>query len=393
MLREITTGAYWFYRRDLDRCAMELRLALRENVDGAALQDAADRVREQLPFLNYTRVKSGDGSRYLLTENEASFSVGRNPGFLSLEAPENGGYLWSLAYWENRLYLRLFHGLCDGLGLIGVTRQLLRSYFALVKGEAAPPLPAPDGSEYADPFAYARPWDRSFPFRVPAAFQLQPESLDTYVPRRRRLSLSLGEVLAVSRQNEGSVSGILSLLLARAVDSWRQDRENCVVVKCPINLRPMLGCERTMQNCVSSVQYVFSEKLRSMPFPRQASCFKGMLMIQSSEEYQMNSFHAWKQEMLRFSREGSIEEKRAMMEAQAASLPMVSYLGSFSLGECDPYIEAVDIAMELEGGIGMVALSFGDRLILNLMLSEKNGSFLPALTGELEKLGIAYTRE
>lgn len=393
MSREITTGAYWFYRRDLDRCGMELRLALRENVDGPALQAAADRVREQLPFLNYTRVKSGDGTRYLLRENEAPFSVGRNPGFLSLEAPENGGYLWSLAYWENRLYLRLFHGLCDGLGLVGVTRQLLRTYFALVKGEAAPAPRLPDGSEYADPFAFARPWDRSFPFRVPAAFQLQPESLDTYVPRRLHLSLSLGEVLAVSRQNEGSVSGILSLLLARAVDSWRQDKGGCVVVKCPINLRPMLGCEETMQNCVSSVQYVYSEKLRSMPFPRQASCFKGMLMIQSSEEYQMNRFHAWKQEMLCFNREGSIEEKRAMMAAQAASLPMVSYLGSFSLGEYDRCLEAVDIAMELEGGIGIVALSFGDRLMLHLMLSEKNRSFLPFLAGELEKLGIAYTLE
>ena len=394
MSREISTGAYWFYRRDLDRCAMELQLALRENIDGAALQTAADRVREQLPFLNYTRIKSEDGSRYLLTENDAPFSVRPNPGFSSLEAPENGGFLWSLAFWEKRFYLRLFHGLCDGLGLVEVTRQLLLRYFALVKEDVdLPVLRSPDGSEYADPFAFARPWDRSFPFRVPPAFQLQPESLDSYVPRRRLLSLSLEEVLAVSRQNEGSVSGILSLLLARAVDSWREDKGDCVVVKCPINLRPMLGCEGTMQNCVSSVQYVFSEKLRSMPFPRQASCFKGMLMIQSSEEYQMNRFHAWKQEMLRFNREGSIQEKRAVMAARAASVPMVSYLGSFSLGACDRYLESVNIAMELEGGIGIVALCFGDRLVFNLMLSEKNSSFLPALTGELEKLGIAFTWE
>ena len=65
----------------------------------------------------------------------------------------------------------------------------------------------------------------------------------------------------------------------------------------------------------------------------------------------------------------------------------------FSLGAFDRYLESVNIAMELEGGIGIVALCFGDRLVWNLMLSEKNSSFLPALTGELEKLGIAFTWE
>ena len=40
---------------------------------------------------------------------------------------------------------------------LGVTRQLLLSYFALVKEDVDPPaLGSPDGSEYADPFAFVR---------------------------------------------------------------------------------------------------------------------------------------------------------------------------------------------------------------------------------------------
>lgn len=139
MGREITTGVYWFYRGDLDRGAMDLELSLREAVDGAALQAAAERVIRRLPFLKLRPEESQDGTRYLLTENRESFSVLRRPGFLPLDSREAGGFLWSLTYSDNCLYLRVFHGLCDGLGLVGVMRQLLLAYFSAVKKDPLSP--------------------------------------------------------------------------------------------------------------------------------------------------------------------------------------------------------------------------------------------------------------
>lgn len=397
MEREITTGAYWFYRRRFDLSAMNMELALDRRVDGAVLQAAAERAIRRYPCLKLTWVEKEDGTQFLLTENTEPFRVVENAGFVSLEGPAANGYLWTLGYWENRLYLSMFHGLTDGLGLAAVMRGILCYYYAALTGS---PLPralaetleaAPSGLEYADPFAYARLCEPGFPFRVPEAVLLEPEDADTYIPCHRRVLLSLREVLSLSKQTEGNVSGIISLLLARAVDNRNDDPAKCVVVKCPINLRPLLGCAETLQNCVSSLKYVYSPKVRKMPFPVQASCFKGMLMIQSTEETLMNSFYEWKFDVLRFNRESSIEEKREMFRVPEAMYPMVSYLGGFSVGEYDKYIRDVAVSLDVCGGIGVIALSLGDKLYLNLMLSEKTKAFVGAVTDALDELGLSYT--
>ena len=396
MKRGITTGSYWFYRRRFDRSCMNMDVVLDRLVDGAVLQEAAMRLMKRYPCLKYTYVKSEDNTQYLLTENDRPFPVVKSPGFVSVEAPGSNAYLWSLGYLENHVYLSVFHGLCDGLGLAAVMTGLLSFYISALTGT---PLPRdladtltaePSGLEYADPFDYASPCEHTFPFRVPEALLLQPESADTYIPYRRQIILSTREVLSVSKQTEGNVSGILSLILARALEKMNGSAERSIVVKCPINLRPVLGCPETLQNCVSSIKYVYSQKLKKMPFPRQASCFKGMLLIQSSEETLMNSFYEWKFDVLRFNRDTSIEEKQAMFAVPEPMLPMVSYLGKLSLGEYDRFLKGIDVSLDIGGGIGIIALSLGDRLYLNLMLSEEKRSFVRDLTDALEALGITY---
>ena len=389
MGREITTGAYWFYRRQFDNAGMNMRILLRDRIDGGLLQAAALRVMERFPFLKFTCEKSGDNTQYLLTENSRPFSVAERSGFVRFDDPVSNGYLWTLSCRENRLYLRLFHGLSDGLGLMSVARALLCAYFSALTGT---PLPqAADPLSYADPFDYARPCSETFSFSVPEPFLTAPER--DGASHRHLITLSLREVLDVSRQTEGSVSGILSLLLARALERRNRDPRKTVVVKCPLNLRPMLGCTETLQNCVSSVHYVYSEKLARLPFPQQASCFKGMLMIQSAEEFQMNRFLAWKQDVLRFNRSTTIEEKRAMLNTADGVFPMVSYLGRFSVGEYDRFLSGADVTLDLGGGIGTITLAIGDRLSMSLLTSEADRSFVRDLTGELDELGISYTIE
>ena len=397
MNREITTGVYWFYRGRFDKSGMNMEIELDCRADGALLQTAAERVMRRYPCLRLTYTRSEDDRQYLLTENSRPFSVVRSVGFVSLEDPVSNGYLWSLGYGENRLYLRVFHGLSDGLGLVTVMRGILGFYFAALTGSPLPPELAgtleeePSGLEYADPFDYARSCDFSLPFHVPEAFLIEPEDAEVYVPCHRRILLSLREVLAISKQTEGNVSGIIALILARALDRMNDAPEKCVVVKCPINLRPILGCTETLQNCVSSTKYVYSQKLGRMPFPMQASCFKGMFLIQASEETLMNSFHAWKDDVLRFNREGSIGEKQALLQQPEAMYPMVSYLGPFSVGAYDRYLRDVDVTLDIGGGIGVIALSLGDRLYLSLMLSERKRPVLRALTDALDELGISFT--
>lgn len=398
MRREITTGTYWFYRRGFDLGCMNMEILLDAAVDGSALQAAVMRAIRRYPCLKLTCELGEDGRQYLLTENSRAFRVFESPGFVSIEAPASNGYLWSLGYSGHRLYLSVFHGLTDGMGLAAIIKAILCFYYSALENSPLPEDTAqaifaePDGSEYADPFDYARPCSRTFPFRTPEPLLSEPEDPETYVPYRRLAVLSLSEVLGLSRQTEGNVSGIISLILARAVDRMMGGSSPCVIVKCPINLRPMLGCTGTLQNCVSSVKYVYSERLRRMPFPQQASCFKGMLLIQSTEEHLMNSFLAWKSDVLAFNRSTSIEEKR-VLSAPEIGLPMVSYLGGLSAGPFDKHIGSINLSIDTGGAIGVVAASLGDRLYLNLLLSEKKKALAQAFADELDALGISYTFE
>ena len=399
MGREITTGAYWFYRRQYNESGMNMDIVLQDSVDGAVLQTAALEAIKRKPFLLFTFEKSEDGRQYLLVKNNRPFFAVRNSGFVNYDSPTSNGYLWSLGYDENHIYLSIFHGLTDGLGLVSVAKLILRIYFSILTEGSFPQgqddfADAVSGeSDYADPFEYARPCERRYTFRVPQAFLAEPESADTYVPYQKRIALSLQEVLDVSKQTEGSISGVHSLIMARAVDRMNGGASTCIVVKCPINLRQMLGCVETMQNCVSSVHYVYSQKLKKMPFTQQASCFKGMLMIQSSEEYQMNNFYEWRSEVLRFNRELTMEEKRAALSTSKGIYPMVSYLERITLGEYDRYLKSVNITLDIGGGIGMIAFSLEDRLYMSLEMSEKKRAFLRNMTDELDALGISYTVE
>ena len=398
MKHEITTGSYWFYRRRFDRGCMNMEIVLDGAVDGAALQAAALRTIGRYPCLKLTYEISEDGTQYLLTENSRTFSVFENPGFVSIEDPVSGGYLWSLAYSGERLYISVFHGLTDGMGLASVMKAVICFYYSITDRSPLAENPAsvgaePNGLEYADPFDYARPCDRTFPFKVPEPFIPWPEEAGTCDTYHRLIILSLKEVLNVTKQTEGNVSGIISLILARAIDRMIDDPSLCVIIKCPINLRPMLGCTETLQNCVSSMKYVYSEKIRKMPFTQQASCFKGMLLIQSSEESLLNSFLAWKSEVLAFNRGSSVEEKQKALAGLETGMPMVSYLGGLSAGPYDKHIRSFGVTVDTGGAIGVIAASLGDRLYLNLLMPEKRKTLIRAFADELDSLGISYAAE
>ena len=81
MGRQITTGAYWFYRGQFDRAGMDLQVTLRDKAEGEVLQKAALRVMKRYPFLRFGCEKSEDGRQFFLAEIERPFSVVENAGF------------------------------------------------------------------------------------------------------------------------------------------------------------------------------------------------------------------------------------------------------------------------------------------------------------------------
>ena len=77
---------------------------------------------------------------------------------------------------------------------------------------------------------------------------------------------------------------MVSLLLARAIDSLYPSRGKDIISAYVINARPMLHAPKTSHNCLSMALLPYSDRVKALPFSQQCTVYRGMTFLQSDEE-------------------------------------------------------------------------------------------------------------
>ena len=77
---------------------------------------------------------------------------------------------------------------------------------------------------------------------------------------------------------------MVSLLMAKAIDSLYPQRDKEIVSAYVINARPMLQAPKTLHNCLGMALFTYSDRVRAMPFTRQCTVYRGMTFVQSDED-------------------------------------------------------------------------------------------------------------
>ena len=331
-----------------------LSIKLKDLIDGDILRDAADRAIKRYPYFSVRMIRSG--ADIFFESNPLAFPVIETHGRITLGAAETNYHIMALCYWQNWLHIDCYHALTDGGGLNPFVMTLLYLYiseFYGVEPDTAnvrlpgSPVPEDEWKDPADVFLSPEREGLVSKWSAPA-FQLekehihlQPESIVTTV------GISEKEFIPYSLSNDGSPATIVSLLLARSLEMSHPDAADPIVIALCVNQRKALGAPSAHQSLVGDVRLVYDDRMKNMPFMNQATCFRGMVALQSDRDMVWDEIRDYQELMRELNGMSTFEERhntcvRRMEELSKCVTATVSYIGRINMGSIEHYMQEFD---------------------------------------------------
>ena len=357
----------------------------------------------------YFRVRmTSEGGELLFEENPAPVPVLHTRERITLGSKQTRGHLLAFCYSWNRLYIDVFHGLTDGGGIYPLIRTLLYYYLSALYGREFSSEGIRLCGESVSPAEWEDPASRPLPARerltVPKwnspAFQMAdvvPLTEDCTV---YNLRIPEEEFMRFNISNDGSPATIVSLLLARTIDALHPDADLPPVIAMCVNQRKALRAPLAHQSLVGDVRLPYQRRMRSLPFSAQATCFRGMVTLQSDEDMVQNEITEYQELMTRLDGMDTYEERRkccvGRMETISRCLTAtVSYVGKANFGDVEPYIQEFEVlpstalpSTHVPLTVEMSALH--GYFFLNIMQYFKGEEYFTAFIRQLRENGIDY---
>lgn len=384
----ITTGDLFFKKRN----PLSGHITMRDEVDHALLQEALKLAAKRLPFIAAEMV-SHDGRTWLRESGLPPVAVkGDRPPQLGV--PESNMSEFSFACKDKVIMFQYNHMVVDGHGFGIVFGTVLYYYCKLRYGEALrfhssfDPEASFDDAEYADPFSYVTAPERPAGLMQPDAVFTPPDRDLSPSPQISRLYLPKEALLRVVKSLSGSPGTFMALMLCRALDSVYPVSDEPIVSIISADVRSVLGCRRTAQNCLSNIVFVYSERLKKMPLERQMICFRGMLIQQTDPDYIMQTVNRRKgdyEAIVRARLEG-----RICAAAKGAASILVSYVGNVGMGELDKYCGMLVMESMLPGPLSIGMTEETDLFSVDLVNQFNHPDVFEAFLHELNVLDIPY---
>lgn len=389
-----------------DPHTFRITIKLKDLVDGGILRAAVDKTMERYP---YFRVRmSTDGGDILFEDNPAPVPVLHTHERITLGSGQTEGHLLAFCYSWNRLYIDVFHGLTDGGGLYPLIRTLLYYYLSDLYGRAF----SSEGirlcgdevspAEWEDPAK--RPLSAAERIAVPKwnrpAFQMAdvvPLTEDCTV---YNLRIPEAEFMQFNISNDGSPATVVALLLARTIDALHPDAEHPPVIAMCVNQRKAIHAPLAHQSLVGDVRLPYQRRMRDLPFSAQATCFRGMVTLQSDADMVQNEIGEYQDLMTRLSGMETHAERRKCCVERMESISRcltatVSYVGKANFGDVEPFIQEFEVlpstalpSTHVPLTVEMSALH--GYFFLNIMQYFRGEEYFRTFIRQLRQNGIDY---
>ncbi len=371
---EITTGAGFFYSQG-ESISVYADAVLAEPVNREVLCRAMELVLQRFPYFAVKVGVDEANGRYILVPNDKPFVPVEKNGFICPEDADSDGYLFSVTYYDNHIFLQIFHGLTDGMGTVALLQTIVRTYFECLDGKTyhCPGISVreqPCEEEYRDPYEYARPLgEPAFQLKKNKGFSFAPEQTNDSNRRLYCFSVPEQSVVDYARDYDGGVSGILALALARAIDTIELP-DKPVLIACPMDMRRNLGCGTNLRNCSKSTRYTYSAALRDRPYFEQLSLFKMQLMLQAQKERQIPRYIEDKETLDKVYALKTLDEKIEFYKSDNLNQePIVTYMGKVDFGELNDRVEDFLVYTRVSGTAGMLCACSIYKGRLNVCIS------------------------
>ncbi|MBP5165693.1 MAG: hypothetical protein ILP09_00365 [Oscillospiraceae bacterium] len=391
-----------------DPHTFRIAVKLKDLIDGELLRKAVEMTMRRYPYFAVRACADGDGIYF--EDNPAPLPVLHTDKRTVLGGEQTAGHLMAFCYWDNKLYIDAYHGLTDGGGIEPLIKTLLYYYCSAFYGKELPrdgirmcgDEVSPD--EWEDPAV--RPPDCGEPILTQKwnkpAFQTAEAGIAHLIPDSIVYNIRIPEevFMRFNISNDGSPATIAALLLARSIAALHPDAELPAVIAMCVNQRKALRAPFAHQSLVGDVRLPYTDRLKKMPFSMQATCFRGMVSLQSSEDMVLEEIRDYRALMNRLKAMSSHGERqqycRERMEALSRCLTAtVSYVGKANLGDLERYIQEYEALPSTALPSSHVPLTvemsaLHGSFFLNFIQYFRETDYFSAFIGQLRQNGIDY---
>lgn len=381
---------------------MGVCVALTEPVDGSALQEAVERLRERFPYF-YVRVKL-DGNNLIVVPNDLPVVIRDTWEPILLCSAEANYHLLSFKYEGNRLAAEVSHSITDGAGFLPYFKSLLFCYLSTVTGQEFDPagfrLPGDEipEAETGNPFAdidldaaeeplYQKP-------PVMDYFRLEnPEEDGKRECTAFYLRFPEEQMMRYCRENDGSPNVLFSVLLARAARRFDPANEKTVSCLISVDNKAQLGNHVNYRMFVDTAYADMPKSQDDYDILKACTKARGQLMLQAQPEnvmYTLKTRKAGYEKMEQMPLQMCVDIVKKGIGAHRASF-CVSYANSRSFGQLDPYIREIYVLSEPNVTDVMVELSCINHQFFAMFGQPfSSEAYFKAFLAELDNAGIPY---
>ena len=338
MSEVLTTSYKYIYMTSKEHSKLiRLRVRMRDLIDGDIFKSAVNTTMKRYPYF-CVRLKR-NGNRYVYEQNGAPVAVIRSQSGVALNCAQSNYHMLAFSWYDNRFTLDIFHGLTDGTGAYELMRTLLYYYcsqrYALTLKGAGIRLFGDEiqPQEFENPVDNVRLPDAegkkySTALNLVTAGGLENDTVKTVYS----LAVPEREFMRFTSDNDGSPGTMVALLLSRAVAKLYPDCRDTIRVALCVNQRGALKAPLAHQCLVGAAMLEYKDRMRSLPFDRQATIYRGMVFAQTLEETILAGVAVQKRLSERMQACKTDEERFAMAKnishgAMRVQTALVSYVG------------------------------------------------------------------
>lgn len=383
---------------------------LNENIQPQILEEA---LRQVLPHFEAFQVQLRTGIFWYYWEANRHAPCVEKEQFYPcrfIRRYENRSYPFRTGYYENKIYLEIFHALTDGFGAIQFMKELTARYLRLAHPEAFPKgddaFPLENISNICED-SYLKYYKKQEVqgYKKSRAYQIRQPLLDYPKSSVIHGHLKIASVKAAASRYQVSITQYLAAVLVYTI--YRKYLENksesaSVCLNIPVNLRQFFPSETTMN--------FFSIILAQVQFEKGRPCtFEEVLQL-LTEDFKRQADPFWLEQQISYN---VANEKNLLI--RLVPLPIkslgvrflysrsaqsftttLSNLGIIKMKpEYEPYIKNFHFIMGASEAqpVKCVTVSFRDEMIFTISSVWKTSHLEDAFWNRLKEDGVELTTE
>lgn len=396
-MEKIRSGQSFLYRKDGLNCTV-IDVRLKKKVRGGVLNQALLEAIKRYPYLASKLVEK-NGDFYIADNQSLSLTVRRSREFRSLGSMANGYHLIEISYYGEHIFVSFHHALCDGGGIKPFVESLIYYYFCMLdhKNYDAPavrkstdPLFDDETSEpFLKPFSvepYTEPVIVKDGFALPE-YQEQMENEDY----RFEIEADGEDYMRAAKEVNATPAILLAYLMSKAVYLNNPDADKTVVCSMATDMRKELGLPHTHKNCVRSMYLPFDAQDAQLDVKTLCTKYRELIREQRQPGYVRQTANMFCGMNDKLDQLGTLEEKKKMMsfyDTMTINSYVISYLGTFDLGECNHWIDAVHFYSGGIKGITINMTAAGGKFNITFIQNIQSDRYVTTLLRLLEECGI-----